>query len=100
MPFYEYVCSNCAPRRKSAEDFRPAGDHLSKCNTRGVDQADFRAGSASRAAAVQTDFKSGDKRNLVGASTSPLGRCAKRAARRAARSGQAVESKPAPGKVG
>jgi len=107
MPFYEYVCSNCGATTEILQRISdPPATTCPKCSTEGLTKQISAAGFRLKGGGwYETDFKSGDKRNLVGASSeSASADGAKAAAAAESKStGEAAkpaESKPAPAKAG
>ncbi len=106
MPFYEYVCSNCGATTEILQRISDSpATTCPKCNTEGLTKQISAAGFRLKGGGwYETDFKSGDKRNLVGASSeSASAEGAKAAAAAESKSsGEAAkpaESKPAPAKT-
>lgn len=107
MPFYEYVCTNCGATTEILQRISdPPATTCPKCNAEGLTKQISAAGFRLKGGGwYETDFKSGDKRNLVGASSeSASADGAKAAAAAESKStGEAAkpaESKPAAGKAG
>jgi putative FmdB family regulatory protein len=102
MPFYEYACTNCGATTEILQKISdPPATTCPKCNTEGLTKQISAAGFRLKGGGwYETDFKSGDKRNLVGASSeSASADGAKAAAASATKSSaepaKAAESKPA-----
>ena len=104
MPFYEYVCSNCGATTEILQRISdPPATTCPKCNTEGLTKQISAAGFRLKGGGwYETDFKSGDKRNLVGASSESASADGAKAAAESKSAGEAAkpaESKPAPAKT-
>ena len=104
MPFYEYVCSNCGATTEMLQKISdPPATTCPKCNTEGLTKQISAAGFRLKGGGwYETDFKSGDKRNLVGASSESASADGAKAAAESKSAGEAAkpaESKPAPAKT-
>ena len=104
MPFYEYICTNCGAATEILQKISdPPATTCPKCNTEGLTKQISAAGFRLKGGGwYETDFKSGDKRNLVGASSESASADGAKAAAESKSAGEAAkpaESKPAPAKT-
>jgi putative FmdB family regulatory protein len=101
MPFYEYACTNCGATTEILQKISdPPATTCPKCNTEGLTKQISAAGFRLKGGGwYETDFKSGDKRNLVGASSESASadgvKAAASATKSSAEPAKAAESKPA-----
>jgi putative FmdB family regulatory protein len=72
MPFYEYVCTRCGAATTILQKISdPVATQCPKCNEPGLSKQISAAGFRLKGGGwYETDFKSGDKKNLAGEGSS------------------------------